>query len=335
MKAYVAIDENAERARFFSKETRELAESLGEIKWGKGSSATTEDVARDIYPDTDLYVTLRDSPPLDEKILSAAPSLKLLVQLADTDLSSVCDAVWDRGIRVLSGGDRYGESVAEGCIAYLLAAFRSLPRFCTNLKEKKIWKSATDVNGGLLEHSVGIVGLDSSSMHLIEMLEPFGGQIKLCSHQPIDEGFAARGITKASLQEIFSTCDVISIHTENNRPAECRIESALFEQIKPGAMLISVSRDATFDESAMIRELENGRFTAIIDTFGKRSPERVDQLRTLPNAILIPHMSQPTNDVYPLIVRDLFTEAYDFVHNRKTELQLEIVRATAAQAPHL
>ena len=35
MKAYVAIDENAERARFFSKETRELAESLAEIKWGK------------------------------------------------------------------------------------------------------------------------------------------------------------------------------------------------------------------------------------------------------------------------------------------------------------
>ncbi len=329
MKAYIAIGDTAKRAQFFPDDVRSYVESIADIKWGNGDVVTTEDVVRDIDPDTDIYVTLWGSPRLDEEILKAAPSIKLLVHLAGTVVPFVSAPMWDKGIRAISGNYHFAESVAEGCIAYMLTALRRIPYFCTNLKENKQWGNANDTSEGLLDRTVGIVSLGTISKYLIEMLQPFGCKIKVYSRKPLDEKYTSRGIEQASLEEIFSTCDVVSIHTAYNDHTHHMIGADLFKMIKPGALFLNTSRGAVLDEAALLEELKDGRFTAFLDVFEKEPPVEDSPFYTLPNVLMMPHMGGPTTDCYPYIVRDLFTEARDYVENGKRELQFEITREAA------
>lgn len=326
MKAYVAIGDTAKRAQFFTEDVKSYVESIADIQWGAGDGVTTEEVVRDIDPDTDIYVTLWGSPRLDKEILEVAPNIKLLVHLAGTVVPFSSDAMWDKGIRAISGNNHFAESVAEGCIAYMMSALRGIPYFCTNMKENKKWKTFEETTGGLLNRTVGIVSLGTISKYLIEMLQPFGCKIKIYSRKPLDEKYTSRGMEQASLEEIFSTCDIISIHTAYNEHTRHMIGADLFKLIRPGALLLNTSRGAIFDEAALIEELKDGRFTAFLDVFEKEPPAEDNLLYTLPNVLMMPHMGGPTTDRYPHIVRDLFTEARDYVEKGKRELKFEITQ---------
>ncbi len=330
MKAYIAIGDTAKRAQFFPEDVKNYVESIADIKWGTGDYVTTEEVVRDIDPDTDIYVTLWGSPRLDTEILAAAPNIKLLVHLAGTVVPFVSDPMWDKGIRALSGNDHFAESVAEGCIAYMTTALRRINYFCTSLKENRDWKGASDYAYGLLDRTVGLVSLGAISKYLIEMLQPFGCKIKVYSRKPLGEEYTSRGIEQASLEEIFSTCDVISIHTAYNDHTHHMIGADLFKLIKPGALFLNTARGAVLDEAALIEELKDGRFTALLDVFEQEPPAEDSPLYTLDNVIMMPHMGGPTTDRYPFIVRDLFTEARNYVDGKKTDLQYEISREAAA-----
>ena len=327
MKAYVAVGQTPKRAQFMLDDVKRYIESIADIQWGTGDEVTTQDVVNTIDPETDIYVTLWGSPRLDTEILEAAPNIKLLVHLAGTVVPFVSDAMWDKGIRTLSGNYHFAESVAEGCIAYMLSALRHIPQTCTNLKDNKKWTN--DSTGGLFGRTVGIVSLGTISKYLVEMLQPFGCKIKVYSRKPLGEQYTSRGIEQASLEEIFSSCDIISVHTAYNDHTHHMIGADLFKLIKPGALFLNTSRGAVLDELALIEELKDGRFTAFLDVYEREPPRDENLLFTLPNAMMMPHMAGPTTDRYPFIVRDLFTEAYDYVHNGKTELQYEISREAA------
>ena len=170
--------------------------------------------------------------------------------------------MWEKGIRAISGNYHFAKSVAEGCIAYMLTALRRIPYFCTNLKENKKWKNAVETAEGLLDRTVGIVSLGTIANYLIEMLQPFNCKIKVYSRRPISEKLVALGCEQTSLEDIFSTCDIISLQTSYNEHTHHMFGADLFKLIKPGALFMNTARGKIVDEKALIEELKDGRFTA-------------------------------------------------------------------------
>ena len=330
MKSFVTLPKNAVFPTFFTEENIRLAEALGEVVWNdKDVQLTPEEIAQKIG-NSDVYVTGWGSARLDSRILDRAPNLKLLVHLCGTVVPFVSDEMWERGIRVISGNDFFAESVAEGTIAYMLTALRDIPRYSTRLKQEKIWKTSADSNRGLLGKTVGIVSYGAIARHLVRMLQPFRVNIKIYDIKPLPADDVVKyNLSFASLEEIFSSCDIITVHTPLNDKTHHLIGEKLLSMIPEGSIFVNTSRGAVVDQAALEKQLATGRFGAVLDVYEKEPPPTDCSLYLLDNVLLMPHMAGPTVDLRKDITSALLKEAYEFLKNGSAPAH-EITRTAAS-----
>lgn len=314
MKAFVSLPKNSQFKHFFPEENIKLTESLGNIRWNPLSrNLTPEEVAADIG-DAEVYVTGWGSPALDRTILDAAPNLRLLAHLCGSVSPFVSDALWERGIRVICGNDFFAESVAEGTIGYMLSALRDIPKYSHALKTEGKWKTSRDYTRSLLGKTVGIISYGAIARHLVRMLQPFRVRIKVYDIVPLPESDVLRyNLTPASMEEIFSTSDIITVHTPLYDKTYHMIGEELFRLIPNDAILINTSRGAILDEAALARELGHGRFRAMLDVYEKEPLPENNPLLQQENVLLMPHMGGPTTDLLKSITRTILLEAAAFI----------------------
>lgn len=331
MKALIATAKDSIFETFFTPENLELSQNLGEIVWNETAERLNIDDVKGKISDCDLYVTTWDCPPLDNEILKYAPNIKLLCHLCGTVVPVISDEMWQKGIRVISGNDYFAESVAEGTIAYMLTALREIPKYSYNLKVKKQWKNNSDPTNGLLGKTVGIVSYGAIAKHLVRMLQVFKVKIKVYDIVQIPEEDKIKyGVEQVSLEELFATSDVVTVHTPYNDSTYHLIDEKLLSLIKKGGLFVNTSRGPVIDQAALVKQLNSGRFSAILDVYEKEPPEKDDPIFNCPNLIMVPHMGGPTTNLRQLITHDLLIEAKEFIDNGG-ELKHEITKAKAEQ----
>jgi phosphoglycerate dehydrogenase-like enzyme len=76
-------------------------------------------------------------------------------------------------------------------------------------------------------------------------------------HDP--HSVAATSIPQVPLDTVWQTADWISLHHPAARGVSCVYGRALFQQIKPGAFLINVSRAGLVDSTSVLEVLGSGR----------------------------------------------------------------------------
>ena len=330
MKALISVPLKPPFDTFFTKENIELAESLGEIVWNTTGDHFSTDELKKLIADCDVYVTCWGSPALTKEILDCAPKLRLLTHTAGTVVPFVTDEMWDRGIRVISGNEYFAMSTAEGAITYMLSALRRIPYFVNNLKEKGLWwNAAIDFNDGLLFKTVGIISYGAVAKHLVKYLQPFHVKIKVYDIVDIPEqDKELYGIEQCSIEEIFSSCDIISVHTPLNDHTRHMIDDRLLSLIKKGALFVNTSRGPVIDEEALTRHLENGDFFAALDVYEKEPLDKDCLLLKLGNAHLTPHQAGPTVNLRSVITEHVLLESAAFIDNGEP-LKNEITRERA------
>ena len=331
MNIYVAIPEGIVRDTFLTEENVRYLESLGTVKWnGRGRNCTPEELAEDLV-DMDVCVGCWGLCKFDETILAKANRLKLIAYVGGSVNYFVTDAMYARGIRVVCGNDAFAESVAEGTLAYMMSALRRIPQTVRYFDEKG-WPTVYTRTESMLDQTVGIVGLGAISRYLIGMLKPFRAKIKIFSNHTTDEEAAALGVQKASLEEIFSTCKIVSIHWARTPQNYHRINDGLLSLLKPDSVLINTARGDIIDEEALGRHLQAGHFRAVLDVYEEEPLPEDSTLRHLENAILMPHRGGPTTDRrhYAALLA-----LKDIEHLQKGEkLENEISPARAAMMTH-
>ena len=326
MKALISVTSKAVMDTFFTAENIALAESFGEVVFAFGGK---EEVKR-LIGDADVYVTCWGSPRLDSEILEAAPKLRLLTHLGSTVVPVTSEEMWERGIRVISGFDYFSESTAEGAVAYMLAALRKIPFYSNRLQKERIWKDATDVTNGLIYKTVGIVSYGGVGRHGVRKLAGFNVKIKVYDIVDIPEADKEKyGLEQCTLEELFSTCDVISLHTPYNDKTHHLIDDRLLSLIKPGALFVNTARGGVVDQAALTRHLANGDFTAALDVYEKEPIDPADPLLSLDNVMLLPHQGGPTVNMRPILTRALVLDSHAYL-DLGQPLKNEITRAYAA-----
>lgn len=315
MKALVAIRKDKVFDTFFTKENIELAESLGKIVWVDTAKETVEDIKAKIK-DCDTYITCWGSPALMPEILECAPKLKLLTHLGSTVAPVVCDEVYNRGIKVISGFDYFSKSTAEGTVAYMLAAVRNIPFYNDRLKDKRIWRETDDYTDSVIYKKVGLVGYGGVGKYVAKMLSTFDVDMKVSARRELPaEDKELYGFTQCSMEEIFETCDIISIHLAYNNATHHMIGEELLSKIKKGALLVNTARGAVIDETAMIKHLEKGDFYAALDVYESEPINMDNSMLDLPNVLMLPHQAGVTVNLRAVLTRDLLKESADFIDN--------------------
>ncbi len=311
MKLLITLPKGEIRNAFFPASTEARICAMGESVWNDTEEQFTPEQLAERLRGCQVCITGWGCPRLTEDVLACAKELQILAHTGGTVAPYVSDAIYEKGVHVLSANDIYAESVAEGTIAYMLCALRELPRY-NDLVHNGGWRGTVISNEGLLDKTVGLVGYGAITRHLLRMLQPFHCRIKLFSHHLSEEACKELHVEKTSLSEIFSTCHIISLHNALTPQTYHSINQELLEQIPRGSILINTARGAVIEEPALVKALAAKRFQAVLDVF-EQEPLALDHpLRRMDNVLLIPHMAGPTGDRFKTSTEALLDDILSF-----------------------
>lgn len=326
MKIVVTMPEGPVFDSFWSGAERRALEELGQVRWNDtGRQWTPEELGRELEGAA-VCVTGWGAPVFDETVLAHCGSLRLIAHAGGSVKPYVTDLCYQQGIRVVSGNAVFAESVAESVVAYALSSLRRIPYYSTQLS-RGVWIGDID-NRGLLERRVGIVGYGMIARYVVEMLRPFRCPIQVYSRHMNPGTPEARGLVQVSLETLFATSDIVSIHCGMTPENYHLVTESLLRSMKPGALLVNTARGAVIDEAALCRVLsDRPDLTAALDVYETEPLPPGHPLQQLPNTQLMPHMGGPTLDRRRAVTRSVLADIRSFLNGGT--MTCEISRAYA------
>ena len=148
-------------------------------------------------------------------------------------------------------------AVAEHATALILALNRKIHRAYARVREGNFTLDGLlgfDLHG----RTVGLVGVGRIGLVMARIMAGLG--CKIIAYDPVPNAeIEALGGRHASLEELLSSSDIISLHCPLTPDTRHLIDAAAVERMKPGVMLINTSRGAVIDTRAVIDGLKSGR----------------------------------------------------------------------------
>lgn len=275
---------------------------LANVTWNPTANQYSQDQLAAALPAVEILVTGWGTPRLEEKVLTKADALKLIVHTAGS-IGSIADAaVYDRNIPITSSNDVMARQVAESCVMLTLMGLRKARQFADAMAApagKYQWPNyyKSGLNAvPMCQATIGIIGLGAIARWYIQFLQPMGPRILLYSRHTKPEDARRMGVELADLDTVMSTSDVINLLCGLTDQTYHMINADRLAQIKDGASLINVGRGALIDEEALIAALRENRFFALLDVYDIEPLPENNPLRTLPNVTAFPHMAGAGND---------------------------------------
>lgn len=249
--------------------------------------------ARELLGAVEVLVTGWGCPPLDARLLAAAPLLRAVVHTAGTVKRMVDESCWERGIQVSTAAAANAVPVAEYTLAAILFSNKRVLAVRDAYRTRRAahhWHRELAGQGNY-QRTVGIVGASRVGRRVIELLRPF--DIRILLHDPYlpDAEALALGVEPTSLDELCAGCDVVSIHAPALPETWQLIDARRLALMRDGATLINTARGSLVDHTALIRELTSGRVHAVLDVTEPEVLPADSPLYELPNVLLTPHIA--------------------------------------------
>ena len=277
---------------YFPEGVHTALSQLGEVIYNTSDAPLSSEELAKLIKDVDVCLTHWSCPTFTREILDHANRLKLIVHAAGSVADLATREVYDRGIRVCSANRLMARCVAEGVLTDILAGLRWIPQQAYDLKYRHIWQKRLVESRSLYGARVGLIGLGTIGRNLLPLLEPFHAQVKVFDpYLPADALHPFPGVELASLEDVLKWGDVISIHASLTPETRGMLNAEKLKWIKDGALLVNTARGAIIAEQALVEELKTGRISAVLDVFETEPLPEDSPLRTLENAILLPHIA--------------------------------------------
>jgi D-3-phosphoglycerate dehydrogenase len=101
----------------------------------------------------------------------------------------------------------------------------------------------------------------------------------------------------ASMEEVFSAADFVSVHIPGGASTKGIVNQKLFARMKKTAFFINASRGDVVAEEDLVEALRCGAIAgAAIDVYGKEPPQANHPLMGMRNVLLTPHNASQTRE---------------------------------------
>ena len=222
---------------------------------------------------------------IDRALIDAAPSLKVIANVAAGHDNIDLEAARERGIVVTNTPDVLTNAVAEFTWAMILAVTRRVAEGDRAVR-RGTWKGwALDYMPGmeLAGKQLGLVGRGRIGRAVAAKAAAFGMRVVFARHD-------------VSLDELLVTSDVISLHVPLTDGTRHLIDRKSLVRMKRSAYLVNTSRGQVVDEEALAWALHEGLLAgAALDVY-EREPSVHPDLLTHENVVLAPHIGSATRE---------------------------------------
>jgi len=230
------------------------------------------------------------------ELLDALPGLRVVAtQSVGTDMVDV-EACRHRGIWVTNVAGVASEEVASHALALMLDLVRGVTVLDRDVRRGG-WDGTQVSLRRLSELTVGVVGLGRIGATFASMVAPLVGSV--VGHDPAGE---VAGVENCTLDDVFARADVLSLHLPATRETRGLVDERRLCLMRPGAILVNVSRGSLLDEQAVLAALESGRLAGVgLDVLVDEPPRPGNPLATHPRAVVTPHaayLSESTVHAY-------------------------------------
>ena len=210
---------------------------------------------------TDVIAILAGLEPLTDRVLSNAKSLRVIARCG-TGLDSVdLQAASRLGIDVFNTPDAPTQAVAELTIAHMLNSLRHISTTDSNMRSGK-W---TPTMGSLLAtKTVGLIGVGRIGSAVANLAQAFGARV--IGFDPVVSSH--NSVELLSLDEVLNQSDIVSLHVPINDQTHHILNASAISRMKPGSIVVNVSRGGLIDESALHDALKSQHLSgAALDCF--------------------------------------------------------------------
>lgn len=241
-------------------------------------------------------IIIMNDVPLGFDDLQDFPNLKM-ISLLGSGYDMIDLAGMKRGGVAVLNAPSYGiENVAQHAVALLFELAHSIGQ-----QHQQITDSGwSDVRPHCIQHfpimelqgkTLGIVGYGNTAARVQEMLSGFNMKFAAASARS-EQDLAACGVEKMSLQQLFASADIITIHARSTPENRHLINAELLADMKPTSLLINTARGDLINEEDLAHALKNKQLAgAGLDVLAEEPPAAENPLLQLSNCILTPHIA--------------------------------------------
>ncbi len=159
------------------------------------------------------------------------------------------------------------------------------------------WHPVQMLGQGVSGRTLGIVGMGRIGRAVARRAQAgFGMRVVFHNRSALaDAGVPARQL--GGLAEVMAAADIVVVTVPGGPQTRHLIDAAALAAMRPGGVLVNVSRGDVVDEAALIVALEEGRLAAAgLDVY-ENEPDVPARLRALENAVLLPHLGTAVEEV--------------------------------------
>lgn len=252
---------------------------------------TDADVAQ-VAADADVVWVFGGSRVVTAANLPNLPRCGAIIRTGSGTDNVPVEAATPAGIVVANTPDAMSNGVSDHVIGLLFAVLRQVAVH-DRLVRTGVWDRARGwprfpLSGRVL----GLIGFGRIAQGVVRKLRGF--EVKVLAHDPLvsAEVFAKHGAQSATLDDVLSRSDVISLHCPLTPQTRHLIDERALRMMKKSAVLINTARGPVVDERALARALtERWIAGAGLDVLDPEPPDPANPLLKLDTVVITPHIA--------------------------------------------
>ena len=234
------------------------------------------------------------TPRLSVDIIPYLEGCRMIsVQAAGADAVNL-DAARAKGITVSNVPEFCTDAVAEHAVSLLLGVAKRIAEGRPLLKAAG-WNSALAYKTlGLRGKTLGLFGLGKIGGRIAEIARD-GFRMRVIA--TVRDASRAREFETVAWDRLLSDSHFLVIAAPATPETLGIFDRAAFARLKPGAVLVNVSRAALVDDGALFEALDEDRLAgAALDVFQREPPASDDPLLDHPKVLVTPHVAWGAED---------------------------------------
>ena len=246
----------------------------------------------EVVPKADFVMT--QFAPVNAMVISSMTRARVIVRYGIGVDNVDLDAARARGIPVCNVPDYCIDEVADHTLAFILGATRQVVPHCLNVRAGE-WRLAVKLEQmkTLRDLTVGVAGCGRIGYAVVHRLVPFGCRLLVFDPAVEAADIEAMGAHAVrSLADLLAGSDVVTLHCPSTAQTRRMINAYALALLRPGAILVNLSRGDLVDTDALVASLQSGRLAgAALDVCASEPIPAGHPLLSMANVILSPHIA--------------------------------------------